>query len=690
MKIFEIGQNHLLEKKLISIIKWGIYISLLTPLIYSNNFFYPHICPKTIFFRIVIEVVFAFYLILALFFPRYRPKLNYLSVSFSLFIFILTITSIFGVDFERSFWSTYERMTGLFTIYHFFALFLVLNNVFQVKKEWEKIFTISIIIAIISSWSATNSSVYRAAIGNDSFFASYILFNIYFSFYFLFKYKISTLGFLGFAGLSILVSSLFIATSARAVIISFLLSLPLLVFLFWFFSKNKNLKILSIVLLIVLIVSGLLLYFYVPKVQNFLNSYLVNDSLRLRLSSWAIAWKGFLERPFLGWGLENFNILYAKFFDQKIYLKRFGGKIWFDKSHNMFLDILIASGIFGLISYLALFFIPVFYSFKKRTKTSLIMAVLLITYFIQNLFFFDMMPGYTFFFLVLAFVSFLMDNNKEKEDKESSFFNNKLARIISSFLIFIFTTVIIYFGNVQPAFSSINLVKFKRIEDLEEQFQTYKKALNTLKYNNEINRYVASFFVEQDLTNTELENKETLKDILLLLEKKTKENVKSNPLNLRSKIILGRVYVSLYQVTSQEDYLKLAKETLRDCINLSPNYYEPYLLLSACYEIESSYEEAFKVIQEMESRGDGWKENIKHFKYVISIYEKSNYYQETISLYEELLGQNSKNGDLWFDFAVYLFRLGDKENAKKVAQQAINLKPRLKNQKKEILKVLFK
>ena len=42
-----------LEKLLLSIIKWGVYFSLFTPLIVTQNVFVPFVVPKTIFLEVL-------------------------------------------------------------------------------------------------------------------------------------------------------------------------------------------------------------------------------------------------------------------------------------------------------------------------------------------------------------------------------------------------------------------------------------------------------------------------------------------------------------------------------------------------------------------------------------------------------------------------------------------------------------
>ena len=69
---------------------------------------------------------------------------------------------------------------------------------------------------------------------------------------------------------------------------------------------------------------------------------------------------------------------------------------WFDRSHNVFFDWLIAAGIFGIVAYLALFFVPIYVMWLARESKNNFPIIekslwtgFLSAYFIFNLFVFD-------------------------------------------------------------------------------------------------------------------------------------------------------------------------------------------------------------------------------------------------------------------------------------------------------------
>lgn len=68
-----------------------------------------------------------------------------------------------------------------------------------------------------------------------------------------------------------------------------------------------------------------------------------------RISMIAIGLRGFAERPFLGWGPDNFIITFGRYAP-----KNRGDDEILDQSHNKIVEELVTKGILGLLSYLAL------------------------------------------------------------------------------------------------------------------------------------------------------------------------------------------------------------------------------------------------------------------------------------------------------------------------------------------------
>jgi O-antigen ligase len=91
---------------------------------------------------------------------------------------------------------------------------------------------------------------------------------------------------------------------------------------------------------------------------------------------WEKAWHAFLQRPFTGWGIENFNTaLQANVRPEEIHLTH----IRVDKAHNELLEILVAGGFMSFTFYIFLlvFIFIKAYARAIKGKEPAILAMLL-------------------------------------------------------------------------------------------------------------------------------------------------------------------------------------------------------------------------------------------------------------------------------------------------------------------------
>jgi tetratricopeptide (TPR) repeat protein len=118
---------------------------------------------------------------------------------------------------------------------------------------------------------------------------------------------------------------------------------------------------------------------------------------------WQMALDGVKERPVLGWGQDNFIYVFNEFYNPEM----FDQEPWFDRAHNAVMDWLVAGGVLGLLSYLALFGAGLYLLWQKNALDRVEKALfsgLLIGYLFHNLFVFDNITSYILFFLVLAYI----------------------------------------------------------------------------------------------------------------------------------------------------------------------------------------------------------------------------------------------------------------------------------------------
>ncbi|MEK7546611.1 MAG: O-antigen ligase family protein, partial [Patescibacteria group bacterium] len=146
-------------------------------------------------------------------------------------------------------------------------------------------------------------------------------------------------------------------------------------------------------------------------------------TFQTRLWTWNSAWQGFLERPAFGWGPENFSAVFDKYFDPRHYIPGKNSETWFDYAHSVFIDYLVETGIVGFTAHIAIFGV-FFWEFFRRFKNEnpllkALMASLPVSYLIQGLALFNVLPIYINLFLFMAFAcyKFYYSSSSEHELK---------------------------------------------------------------------------------------------------------------------------------------------------------------------------------------------------------------------------------------------------------------------------------
>ena len=112
-----------LNKFLRNTILAGIWLIPFIPLYVANSMFFPFITGKNFAFRIIVEIIFALWIVLALRDRSYAPNKSAILYSILTFMAVLTVADIFGANLFRSLWSNFERMEGLVALLHLLGYF---------------------------------------------------------------------------------------------------------------------------------------------------------------------------------------------------------------------------------------------------------------------------------------------------------------------------------------------------------------------------------------------------------------------------------------------------------------------------------------------------------------------------------------------------------------------------------------
>lgn len=215
-----------------------------------------------------------------------------------------------------------------------------------------------------------------------------------------------------------------------------------------------------------------------PVLHRFAEISWKNTTGQARQIIWPMAIEGFKERPVFGWGQEGFNYVFAKYYNPELWRH----EPWFDRTHNVFLDWLVAGGLVGFLAYVSLYVFLIrslFVSFWKEKKTEFAILVGLISaYVFQNLFIFDNLASYILFFALLAFAHGIsLQQNAVKESKMQTRTEMKISPVLLfSFLsVFLFTTVYIFV--VRPYMQNRLIIKgMSPQKNITDNLNYFKKA----------------------------------------------------------------------------------------------------------------------------------------------------------------------------------------------------------------------
>jgi len=452
----------------------GLFAIPFVPFLVFSSFFFPFITAKAFAWRIIIEMIFAAWVLLALLDASYRPKRSIVLYSVLGFLAIIGLADLFGVAPIKSFWSNFERMEGYITLLHLGVFFVVISSVFK-EIDWKRWWNVSLLASLvmvlysvlqITGLKTINQGGVRVdgTLGNTIYLAVYMLFHIFIAFLFMWR-EWKNVALRWVYGLLILAqASILYYTATRGAILGFIGGL-FVVAVLSIFNKDEGERVVRkagviILLALVVLVGG----FFSLRNAEFVTSNpvlsrfssLTTGELKTqgRYFVWPIALEGVKERPFLGWGQENFNYIFNEHYVPEMYRL----EPWFDRAHNIFLDWAVAGGILGLLSYLALYVALLLSIWKNisfsHTEKS-ILTGLIAAYFFHNFFVFDHLISYILFFSLLAYIHMRVPDSESQQEKRIL---PKNVLFFALPIVSVALLTVFYFVNVQPMLANTRLI----------------------------------------------------------------------------------------------------------------------------------------------------------------------------------------------------------------------------------------
>lgn len=601
----------------------GIYGGLLMPLMFIPIVIFPFVFSKLIFFQILISLTFPAYLILAWIDPKYRPRPALLYLAIVSYFVAVGLSVIFSMDPVRSWWGNQERMNGLFTLLHLFAWLTMTVGLLKTWPQWRRLLNyqvgLSVFMAVIALLQKpfprllmfTAGARVGGLLDNPIYMAAYQIFNLFF---------IALLWMKGanrnakiWYVIAILFDiSAFIAASSRGALVGLAAGLAVFAVAYGLMTPNKKAKR-TVLACVALAFIGYGLLFAARNTEIVQSSPLARftsfgGARTTRFIAWDIAWKGFLDRPVTGWGIDTFHILFNEKYNPESL--RYGYyETWFDRSHNTVMDILSMNGLVGLVTFVSIF-IALFWSVIRAYRrgwidvpiTSVLIS-LPVAYFVQNLFVFDHPAAFSMSFLMyaLVIVATTAQFNEKPEDgaSEGSAPSPRAIPWIAFGVLQIVMLFVAYSYSLLPFRASMISIRSNTAFGqgrYEDAYQNAKKAFEVPTPYLDEQTFLQSRNVIDLAVGGKLQGLPFWKDWHDLIIKVSQKHLEAHDNNAHPRFVLARFTETLSPLV-QEDHA-IADEQFKKVIELSPKRQQMYYSYARFLIDRNRKDEAYDLLKQ--------------------------------------------------------------------------------------------
>lgn len=613
-----------------------LYATAVLPMVLWSGFTFPYVTIRTALFRIIVEV--ALVLVLVLWVQGRIQFLNlrrqYFLWIFAALIAVESAAAFFGESPLASFFGDMERMWGIVTVVHFFLFYLLLRTLFE-ERHWRTFFHTSLAASIgvsvygiiqrnpeffhIYLFGAGEGTRIMSALGNPTYVAVYLLFNVAFALYLLFRAKKGKLRYFYIVTVIVDLYALTL-TDIRGAYLGLMLGSAAAAFVYLFLGGRRRAKqAIAAVGILGIIVLSLGVRFKstdfvqrIPVLRRVVSVSLADETVRTRFIGWNAAVKGFLDDPLTGTGMENYNIVFNRYFPARYYLLA-PTETYFDRAHNQFFNILAESGIVALLLYLLFpvaigcYLIRGYRSRRFTLPEFLLFGALTIAYFVYLFFVFDEFHSLLFFSAFLALLEFRyrgVASSLVPSPESSARQKRALRAVVMLFLV----PAVLYL----TIFLNINTLRAARYagraflsEDIQKSLDSYRLALsiNLIPSEN-----VTLNFVDY-LLNLSLDEKiESIKADSALTadvsagfseaEQALFNEIKKKPNDMFFYLKLGQLNDIWFLIDGDAEHLMDAIAYLEHALPLSPERLQVYLTLGETYVFAREDQKAIDAIKQ--------------------------------------------------------------------------------------------
>lgn len=576
---------------------------IVVPLISSTHFFFASTFVQSVLFLVLVVVL----SVVALSRYAFRDLIEPLSVRVLLaFVVALTAAAFFGGDVARSFWSTFERMWGVVMYLSVLGFVLVWSAVFRGEEGTKRLLSyasigvVAVSVYALGEWAMTGfPSRIDGSIGNAAFLASFVLLGIFILLAYasvrVMKHMHERIV-LGVV-LGLATSTLLLTGTRGSWLGLFVGGIVLMIVVLlggardaWGMRRDTLTRMakigLGIFALVVVLFFPLQPYLKESSIGTFRrlgDISLDNRAVSGRLLNWSIAWEGAKERPILGWGPEQYHILYDKHYNPRL----FNIEPWVDRAHNNYLDVAATSGIVGFLAYLGVLGVGLIGGWKLRAQHwAMGNAVIagIFAYGVNAVFLFDTLWTWVPLLLLVS-VPYLMKHNDAL--RRVSFSASIMRMVVFGFG----ACIVVWYGVITPvianAYGKYAYDALARGDDAVA-YEAYAKAISRETYGSvDIDRSLAEYVFDFVRKGGKRDPASLIRANEHALEAMDR-NISREPANGKWWLWAGQL-ASLHSTLTEankSEYLARSVTYLEGAVERMPNRAQVLLELAQVYRVQ--------------------------------------------------------------------------------------------------------
>jgi len=349
-----------------------LFAILLTPLLVVPGIANPFVTTRTVVFRVLVELgLVGLVWLLASRDTRSDLRREPFLWAFVAFVLVAALSAALSPAPYRSLFGDIERVWGVWGWFHFLLFYLLLRT-FLDAAAWRRLLGLSVLVSVCSAaymalqlvggpvelpvFGAGRDRLY-GTMGNPAYMAAFAFVALGLALFLAFEAddRWARRAYAAAAVVQLPVLALAGTISSGIAVVGGVVVGLTLALRSW---RSRGVLIAGTVVAAVLFVLSLRSVpdgwvDAVPLLRRLAATDFSSSNIVLRLMAWGAAWEGFLDRPLLGWGMDNFKLVWDAHFPPEYYTVRAGLTLW-DRAHSAYMEVLSTLGVPGILAFLAM------------------------------------------------------------------------------------------------------------------------------------------------------------------------------------------------------------------------------------------------------------------------------------------------------------------------------------------------